>query len=57
MIVSKAFDFLLHQSTAFVSKMPLTYLDVVLHTSAVHFCDKVTGKDSSDDSSVQNMRT
>lgn len=33
--------FLLHQSIALVSKMPL---DIALHTSDLHFCDKVADK-------------
>lgn len=47
--------FWLHQSTALVSKMPMDYLHVVLHTSNIHFCEGVTDKVRSDDSSMQVM--
>lgn len=38
------FPFFLHQSTVIVSKIPLAYLDMVLHTSDTHFYDEITGE-------------
>lgn len=56
--ITKTLWYLLYQSTALVSKMPLIYVDIILHISDVPSGDDVTNllwRFPSDDSSMQTM--